>query len=113
MHVITYILTTYILYIDKIQERMTQSLSSDHAVCWAPNDAYEQALGSLNTWGGFNRLGRTLLLYGGHLFHTGPAHRSDHPNVHLEAAPYTRVGLPRLRYCYGLRLRGMRPWSSV
>jgi len=46
--VLTYILTTYILYIDNIQERMTPSLSSDPAatqsvsedtVRWAPNDA--------------------------------------------------------------------------
>jgi hypothetical protein len=54
MRVITYILTTYILYIDNIQERMTQSIPNDLAatqcvsedtVHWAPNDAYEQALG--------------------------------------------------------------------
>jgi hypothetical protein len=54
MRVITYILTTYVLYIDNIQERMTQSLSSDLAttqsvsedtVHWAPNDPYEHALG--------------------------------------------------------------------
>jgi len=54
MRVITYILTTCVLYIDNIQEMMTQSLSSDHAatmsvsedmVHWAPNDVYEQALG--------------------------------------------------------------------
>jgi hypothetical protein len=54
MRVITYILTTCVLYIDNIQERMTQSFSSDPAttqsvsedtVRWAPNDAYEQALG--------------------------------------------------------------------
>jgi hypothetical protein len=50
MHVITYILTTCVLYIDNIQERMTQSLSSDPAatqsmsedtVRWASNDVYE------------------------------------------------------------------------
>jgi hypothetical protein len=54
MRVITYILTTYVLYIDNIRERMTQSLSSDPAdtqsvledtVRWPPNDPYEQALG--------------------------------------------------------------------
>jgi hypothetical protein len=53
MRVIKYILTTCVFYIDDMQERMTQSLSSDHAatqsvsedtVRWAPNDAYEQAL---------------------------------------------------------------------
>jgi hypothetical protein len=54
MRVIKYILTTCVFYIAGIQERMTQSLSSDPAatqsvsedtVHWAPNDAYEQALG--------------------------------------------------------------------
>jgi len=52
--VITYISTTYILYIDNIPERMTQSIPNDPAttqsvsediVCWAPNDGYKQALG--------------------------------------------------------------------
>lgn len=54
MRMITYILTTYILYIDNIQEMMTQSIPSDPAatqsvsedmVHWALNDAYVQALG--------------------------------------------------------------------
>jgi hypothetical protein len=31
MHVITYILTTYVLYIDNILERMTQSKPNDPA----------------------------------------------------------------------------------
>jgi hypothetical protein len=53
MRVITYILTTCVLYIDNIQERMTQSLSSDPAatqsvsentVRWALNNEYEQVL---------------------------------------------------------------------
>jgi hypothetical protein len=44
---------TCVLYVDDVQERMTQGLSSDHAVTqsilgdtvrWAPNDAYEQAV---------------------------------------------------------------------
>jgi hypothetical protein len=52
--VIKYLLTTCVLYIDNIQERMTQRLSSDPAatqsvledmVCCAPNNTYEQALG--------------------------------------------------------------------
>jgi hypothetical protein len=54
MLVIKHILTTCVFYIDNIQEKMTQSLSSDLAatqsvsedtVHWTPNDAYEQALG--------------------------------------------------------------------
>jgi hypothetical protein len=100
---------------------MTQSIPNDLAaksvsedtVCWAPNDAYEQALGKLEYAGGLCKLGQTLLLYGGHLIHTAPIHRHNHPNVHLRAALYTRVGLPRWRYCYGLRPIRMRPWSNV
>jgi hypothetical protein len=69
--------------------------------------------GGLNTPGGFSRLGRMLVPYGGHLSYTGLAHREDHPIVHLGAAPYTRAGLRQWRHCYGLRQRGMRPWSSA
>jgi len=56
MHVINYILTICVFYVHEVQERMTQNLSSDpvatqsvseDTVCWAPNDAYEQALGRL------------------------------------------------------------------
>jgi hypothetical protein len=54
MGVIKYILTTSVFYVDDVQEKMTQSLSSDPAatqsmledtVHWAPNNAYKQALG--------------------------------------------------------------------
>jgi hypothetical protein len=54
MRVITYLLTTCVLYIDNIHERMTQRLSSDPTatqsvledmVHCAPNNAYKQALG--------------------------------------------------------------------
>jgi hypothetical protein len=54
MRVIKYILIFFVFYVDYVQERMTQNLSSDPAatqsvsedtVRWAPNDAYEQALG--------------------------------------------------------------------
>jgi hypothetical protein len=53
MRVIKYVFNTCVFYVDDVQERMTQGLSSDHAatqsvskdtVCWAPNDAYEQAV---------------------------------------------------------------------
>lgn len=49
MRVIKYILTTCVFYVDDVQERMTQNLSSDPAatqsvskdtVLWASNDAY-------------------------------------------------------------------------
>jgi hypothetical protein len=54
MRVIKYVLNTCVFYVDDVQERMTQNLSSDPAamqsvsvetVRWASNDAYEQALG--------------------------------------------------------------------
>jgi hypothetical protein len=54
MRVRKYILTTCVIYIDNIHERMTQSLSSDPAatqsmledtVRWASNNACEQVLG--------------------------------------------------------------------
>jgi hypothetical protein len=54
MRVIKYILNFFVFYVDDVQERMTQNLSSDptatqsvseDTVHWAPNDAYEQALG--------------------------------------------------------------------
>jgi hypothetical protein len=54
MRVIKYLLITSVLYVDDVQERMTQSLSTDPAasdsvssdtVRWAPGDAYEQAVG--------------------------------------------------------------------
>jgi hypothetical protein len=54
MRVIKYLLITIVLYVDDVQERMTQSLSTDPAasdsvssdtVRWAPGDAYEQAVG--------------------------------------------------------------------
>jgi hypothetical protein len=54
MGVIKYLLITSVLYVDDVQERMTQSLSTDPAasesvssdtVRWAPGDAYEQAVG--------------------------------------------------------------------
>jgi len=57
-------------------------------------------LGSLNTPGGFGKLVQTFVLYGGRHIHTVPIHRHDHPSVRLRAAPYTRIGLPRWRYCY-------------
>jgi hypothetical protein len=64
-------------------------------------------LGSLNTQGGFGKLGRTILLYGGHPIPTTPVHRQVHHSVHLRAALYMRIGLARWRYCCGLRLIGM------
>jgi hypothetical protein len=50
MHVIKYILTTCVFYVDDVHEKMTQNSSSNLAatqsvskdtVRWEPNDAYE------------------------------------------------------------------------
>jgi hypothetical protein len=50
MRVLKYILNSCVFYVDDVQERMTQNLSSDPAttqsvsedtVRWAPNDVYE------------------------------------------------------------------------
>jgi hypothetical protein len=52
--VIKYVFNICVFFVDNVQERMTQGLSSDPAatqsvsddtVRWAPNDAYEQAVG--------------------------------------------------------------------
>jgi plastocyanin len=52
--VIKYEFNTCVFYVDDVHERMTHGLSSDPAatqsvsgdtVRWAPNDAYEQAVG--------------------------------------------------------------------
>jgi hypothetical protein len=77
MCMITYILTTCILYIDNIQERMTQSLSSDPAatqsvledtVHWASNDAYEQGLGRPEYAGSVRQVGPNVTLVRGTSF---------------------------------------------
>jgi len=121
MRVIKYILTTCVFYIAGIQERMTQSLSSDPAatqsvsedtVHWAPNDAYEQALGRPEYSGRVWQVGPNVTPARGTCF-SYQAHREDHPSVHLGAAPYMRAGLRQWRHCYRLRPRGMTPWSST
>jgi hypothetical protein len=54
MRAIKYVLNTCVFYVDDVQERMTHNSHSDPAATqsvsedtmrWAPNDAYEQALG--------------------------------------------------------------------
>jgi hypothetical protein len=66
MRVIKYISTTCVFYIDDMQERMTQSFSSNLAatqsgledtVLWAPNVAYKQALGMLEYAGRIRQVG--------------------------------------------------------
>jgi hypothetical protein len=122
MRVITYILTTcifilttYIRWWHKVYRVTLLLVRACHETrCvghWTTRA--NRRWGGLNTQGGFGKLGRMLLPYGGRLSHTGLSHREDHPNVHLGAAPYMRVGLRRWRHCYGLRPRGMRPWSSA
>jgi len=117
MHVIKYILTTCVFYVDNVQEKMTQSLSSaatQKTRCvghWTTRT--NRRWGGLNTWGGFGRLGRMLLTYVGRVSHIGLAHKEDHPSVHLGATPYMRAGLRQWRHCYRLIPRGMTPWSSA
>jgi hypothetical protein len=69
--------------------------------------------GDRSAQGGFGWLARTLLPYVGHVSHTGLAHKEDHPNAHLGAAPYMRARWRQWRHCYRLRPRGMMPWSSA
>jgi hypothetical protein len=60
-----------VFYIDDVQERMTQNLSIDPAatqsvsqdtVRWAPNDAYEQAIGRLEYAGRVRQVGPNVTL---------------------------------------------------
>jgi hypothetical protein len=69
MCVIKYLLITSVLYVDDVQERMTQSLSTDSAatdpvssdtVRWAPGDAYEQAVGRPEYGGRVRQVGPNL-----------------------------------------------------
>jgi hypothetical protein len=77
MRVTKYILTTCVFYIDDIQERVTQSLSSDptatqsvseDTVRWAPNNAYEQALGRPEYAGRVRQVGLNVTLVRGTCF---------------------------------------------
>jgi hypothetical protein len=77
--VIKYVFNTCVFYVDDVQERMTQGLSSDPAatqsvsedtVRWASNDAYEQAVGRPEYPGKVRQVGpnvtpvhRTCFLY--------------------------------------------------
>jgi hypothetical protein len=69
--------------------------------------------GGLSTQGGFGRLAITLLLFVGRVSRTGLAHNGDHLRAHLETGPYMIGGWQQWRRCYGLRERGMTPWSSA
>jgi hypothetical protein len=122
MRVIKYILTTCVFYVDDVQEKMTQSLSSDPAatqnvsedtVRWALNDAYEQALGRPEYAGRVQQVGPNVTPVRGTCFSCRATHKVDHPSVHLRAAPYMRARLRQWRHCYRLRPRGMTPWSSA
>jgi hypothetical protein len=68
---------TCVLYVDDVQERMTQGLSSDPAatqsvlgdtVRWAPNDAYEQAVGRPEYAGRVRQVGPNVTLVCGTSF---------------------------------------------
>jgi len=81
MRVITYLFTTYILYIDNIEEGMTQSIPNDLAAAqcvsedterWAPNGTYEQALGKPEYVGRVRQVGSSITLVHGttYSYHT-------------------------------------------
>jgi hypothetical protein len=70
-------------------------------------------LGGLSTRGGFGRLGRTLHLFGGHVSHTGLAHRRDHLRARLGIEPNTPGRWKKSKRSYRLSERGMTRWSSV
>jgi hypothetical protein len=66
-----------VLYVDDVQERMTQSLSTDPAatdpvssdmVRWAPGDAYEQAVGRPEYGGRVRQVGSNVTPVRGTLF---------------------------------------------
>jgi len=66
-----------------------------------------------STRGGFGKLGRTLLLFVGHVSRTWLTHKGDHLMAHLRIGPYMPRKWQKWRRCYGLRERGMTPWSSA
>jgi hypothetical protein len=70
-------------------------------------------LGGLSMWGGFNRLGRTLLLFGGHVSNTGLAHKGEHLRACLGIGPNTPGRWKKSKRSYGLSERGMTRWSSA
>jgi len=70
-------------------------------------------LGGLSTRGGFSWLGRTLHLFGGHVSHTGLAHRGDHLRACLGIGPNTPGRWKKSKRSYGLSERGMTCWSSA
>jgi len=70
-------------------------------------------LGGLSTWGGFGRLGRTLLLFVGRVSRTWLSHKGDYLRENLGIGPYMPGRWRKWRRCYWLRERGMTPWSSA
>jgi hypothetical protein len=111
---------TCVLYVDDVQERKTQGLSSDpvatqsisgDTVRWAPNDAYEQAVGRPKYAGGFGRLGQTLRLFVGRISRTGLAHKGDHLRAHLGIGPNMSGRWRKCGRCYVLSEREMTSWS--
>jgi hypothetical protein len=69
--------------------------------------------GGLSTQGGFERLGRTLLLYVGRVSHTELVYKGDHLRAHHGTGLNMIGGWWQWRRCYKLRPRGMMSWSST
>jgi hypothetical protein len=110
----------FVFYVDNVQERMTQNLSSDPVatqsvsediVRWAPNDAYEQALGRPEYAGRVWQVGPNVTPVRDS--HIGLANKGDHLRAHLGTGLNMIGGWRQWRRCCRLRPRGMISWSSV
>jgi len=113
MHVIKYILTTCVFYVDDVQEKMTQNLSSDptstqsvseDTVRWASNDAYEQALGRPEYAGRVRQVGPNITPIRGTCFSY---------QARSQGGSSQCTSWRQRRHCYSLRPRSMTPWNSA
>jgi hypothetical protein len=116
------LLNICVFYVDDVQERMAQNLSTDPAATRASHKTRcvghrttrtNRRLGGLSTWGRFDRLGRTLLLFVGRISRTGLVHRG----LHQMARPRLWLSMPgRWRICgrsYVPSESETTSWSSV
>jgi hypothetical protein len=90
---------TCVLYVDDVQERMTQGLSSDPAatqsvsgdtVRWALGDAYEQAVGRPEYAGRVRQVGPNVTPVRGTVSLIG----LDHRGLHQRALPRLWLNMP-------------------
>jgi hypothetical protein len=122
MRVIKYVLNTCVFYVDDFRRGWHRI----YPVILPPRRASQQTRcighrttrtnrrwGGLSTRGRLGKLARTLLLFVGLVSRTGLTHKEDHLRAHLGTGPYMTGGWRQWRWCYGLRERGMTPWSSA